>query len=321
MGFLSGWVIYGEFEAASETASVRLEVHEGQYGFINPLLECDIGGVYIRGALAGFREKVEDEIWRKVGEGKAGIVSVYFRDLNNGPWFGINEKEPFIQGSLLKVPVMMGYLKMAEFDPYILKLKIAYEEERFPGAVQFVKPVDAMQPGRKYTVEELIYRMIMHSDNEAAWLLRSRESEEIYRKTYSDLQIPVPEAGETYAVSVKKYAAFFRILFNASYLDKGMSNRALEILSMSAFRDGLAAGVPEGVPVAHKFGETQMEGKKQFHDCGIVYHPLHPYLLCVMSRGDRYEDLIGTVRDISSLVYTEVDRQSGGMRGDSASLN
>ena len=46
---------------------------------------------------------------------------------------------------------------------------------------------------------------------------------------------------------------------------------------------------------------------KQLHDCGIVYYPKHPYLLCVMTRGDSFEYLDDTIRDISHLVYQEVN--------------
>jgi beta-lactamase class A len=72
----------------------------------------------------------------------------------------------------------------------------------------------------------------------------------------------------------------------------------------------LVAGVPAGIPVAHKFGETgQVGGERQLHDCGIVYYPNSPYILCIMTRGNNFEELPNIIKQISSEVYKHVDGQ------------
>ena len=91
-----------------------------------------------------------------------------------------------------------------------------------------------------------------------------------------------------------------------------MSEKALSYMSEVDFKQGLVAGVPGGIAIAHKFGEKTVGASgeiKQLHDCGIVYYPNNPYLLCVMSRGDSFEYLDDTIREISHIVYEEVDRQ------------
>jgi len=66
--------------------------------------------------------------------------------------------------------------------------------------------------------------------------------------------------------------------------------------------------VPKEVRVAHKFGELGLpNGEKQLHDCGIIYYPGNPYLLCVMSKGKDSQKLSGIIQTISSMVYKEVD--------------
>jgi len=74
------------------------------------------------------------------------------------------------------------------------------------------------------------------------------------------------------------------------------------------YKEGLVGGLPEGIKVAHKFGERGYEesGVKQFHDCGIIYYPDKPYLLCVMTRGDDFNALQGMVRQVSQTVYQTV---------------
>ncbi|MDO8560151.1 MAG: serine hydrolase [bacterium] len=81
-------------------------------------------------------------------------------------------------------------------------------------------------------------------------------------------------------MSVKDYASFFRILYNASYLNREQSERALGLMTKTRFRDGIIAGVPAGRPVAHKFGErTTLEDGKPVAQptiaalCTIRAHP------------------------------------------------
>src|SRR5262249_32692831 len=109
----------------------------------------------------------------------------------------------------------------------------------------------------------------------------------------------------------KVYALFFRILYNASYLNKEDSEQALKLLSQATFKDGLIAGVDDGITVAHKFGEyaakdasgNDVPGTDELHDCGIVYAPGHPYLLCVMTRGNQLTSLTTMVAQVSQIVF------------------
>jgi beta-lactamase class A len=129
-----------------------------------------------------------------------------------------------------------------------------------------------------------------------------------------DLELNGPGVADDSTVTVRGYSGFFRILFNASYLNKDDSEYILSLLAQSDFTDGLVAGVPSGVPVAHKFGERELSDSSldQIHDCGIVYYPGHPYLLCVMTEGHNTAKQISAIKQISAAVYHEVDTQGVG---------
>ena len=236
-------------------------------------------------------------------------VAVYFRDLNNGPWFGIDEDEKFYPGSLLKIPMLIGYLKRAESSPHLLREKIKFTGDEFTESY-YIKPSMEIEIGKSYTIEELIYRMLVYSDNKAARQLFYLDKGASFFKVFSDLLPHYDFKSEVISIQIHEYASFFRILYNASYLNKDMSNTALNWLTELGFKDGIVSGVPSNVIVARKFGERG-EGKNlQFHDCGIVYYPKRPYLLCIMSKGENMENLIHNVKDISQLVYQHVDMQS-----------
>lgn len=291
-------------------------MRSGGYRFINPLLEFDIAE--ISNEPRPFKSKIQTKVQQLQADKKIRHISVYFRDLNNGPWFGINEKEKYAPASLLKVPVMISYLKAAETNPELLQKTLRYETE-YLDDYQYIKPSMKIELGKEYTIEDLISRMIKHSDNLAGSLLRENMNTVAVplEKVLSDFGVDF-ELGVGDELSVKNYASFFRILFNSSYLNRESSEKALDLLSQTEFDDGLVAGVPQDLAVSHKFGErSSSQTARQLHDCGIIYYPKHPYLLCTMTRGTvgatgDYVDISKAIGEISRLVYEEIDWQFRG---------
>ncbi|MBU0598041.1 class A beta-lactamase-related serine hydrolase, partial [Patescibacteria group bacterium] len=238
-------------------------------------------------------------------------ISVYFRDLNNGPWFGINEKENFAPASLLKTPLMITYYKKEEANPGYLNNKLEFTPEI--ASIYGSNPETALLTiGQSYTIDELINNMIIESDNNSFdTLIQNIDFNEI-KQVHIDLGLTVPDQQTPDDfITVKEYASLFRVLFNASYLNRAMSEKALSLLSQATFDQGIAAGLPQGTTIANKFGiKTIAENQeKQLHDCGIIYYPNHPYLLCIMTRGNDLNELTRTIREISSAVYQQIDSQ------------
>jgi beta-lactamase class A len=290
------------------------EVRQGGYRFINPLMECETQGETALKKYIPFENRIKERVQKEVVEANGNIhLAMYFRNLNNGPWFGINPDENFSPASLLKVPLLMAYMKLSEEDPDVLKKNITYEGAQ-PGAVpQEIAPKDPIQAGQSYSVEDLLNRMIEFSDNEAMSLLVQNISPNDFNKSYSDLGINIPDVrGPSDFMSVKEYASFFRILYNAAYLDKKTSEKALEMLSKVEYKDGLVAGIDGGISVAHKFGERKVEENgvplNQLHDCGIIYYEKYPYLLCVMTRGKDFRELSGAIAQTSQIVFSEIKK-------------
>lgn len=297
----------------TSTPQLSKEIRKNfNYQFINPLLECDSSTISQDPNLASLKKSIEFIIDQEIGNKKISFGSVYYRDLNNGPWIGINANEYFSPASLIKVPVMMAYFKAAENDPLILTKKIS-NNKTFDYSQQNITPTQILEIDKEYTIEDLIERMIIYSDNAAYELLLDNiDNMKIY-KVYQDLDVDISKAqndpnGDI--ITVKDYASFFRILFNASYLDQDMSEKALTLLSKSQYYKGLVAGVPQNITIAHKFGERQFlpSHEKQLHDCGIVYLTSKPYLLCIMSRADDFDQAANFIKQVSKTVYDEVSK-------------
>lgn len=156
--------------------------------------------------------------------------------------------------------------------------------------------------------------MIVNSDNLAFGLLdktliRLYPDNNVYLRTMQGLGLVNPGNTTEGTFTVKTYSSLFRQLYNGSYLSLDHSEKALSLLASVKYSKGLPEGVPDNLKIAHKFGERQIADTKeeQFHDCGIVYYPNNPYLLCIMTKGTDLSYLISTVSKISKMTYEEVN--------------
>ena len=295
----------------SKTGLVKERI--GPRGLVNPLLECADREGLVFNELRTFKRKIVGYLEEQRLQGRMINTSVYFRDLNNGIWFGINENLKFIPASLFKLPLLLGYLKMAELNRNIFDIPITINEQNFPKKQypQNIEPAATLQKGMTYTIRDLLTRMITYSDNISGQILFELNKGAYLQQVLDDLGLPTetdPKTGEI-EIAIKHYAVFFRVLYNASYVDHVLSQQALELLSKVDFKGGLVAGLPEGITVAHKFGERVLDDVIQLHDCGIIYYPNKPYMLCVMTRGSNMENLNNIISEISRITYQEVSAQ------------
>ncbi|HMS90822.1 MAG TPA: class A beta-lactamase-related serine hydrolase [Candidatus Absconditabacterales bacterium] len=284
----------------------------------NPALNYEYGENIMDNKEINLENYLQNFIQNKKYNNETNHVSVYYRNLNNGNWFGIKEKELFSPASLMKTPLLLVYLKKIEQDQSVWDKKLLYTEDPIEASYrQNIEPEKSLIDGQEYTIKELLEYMIRYSDNKASVLLEKNITLDDYKKAFTDNQLLFPEIIDgrfDNNLKVIDYARFFRVLFNASYVNKELSNYGLQLLTQIDFSKGLVAGVDTNIPVAHKFGERGIIGangieEKQLHDCGIIYYPDHPYILCVMTRGYDLEKLEEIVSTISKTIYQEVKKE------------
>ncbi|HPY08991.1 MAG: serine hydrolase [Patescibacteria group bacterium] len=292
---------------------IKRNKYQANYKYISPLLECTLSKVETP-VISSLKNDLNQYIAKVKKENNVSDVAVYLHDLNSDNWLGINLSSKFSPASLLKVPILIAFLKVAETNPEILKQTVTINNPNIPVINPNITPFKSIQANETYTIEELINYTIHYSDNYAANTLVSLIDPQILTKVYTDIGLQTPGSeGEENFMTVADYSTFFEILYNASYLNKEMSEKALEILTKSTFNYGLVSGVPAEVEVAHKFGERIYENFKQLHDCGIVYKENNPYLLCIMTRGkmtdgDNFNDLAIVIKKISEKVYNSIGK-------------
>lgn len=308
-GAFAGWILHTAKAPNSGFYNIR---EKTSYKFISPLLLSGITDKEEFPEYKALSKAMDDYIGKTVSAGKASNVSVYFRDLNSGQWTGINENEKYSPASMLKIAVLIAYLKDLESDPslpsrqvHILpqSANLDLSQDYFPSE----HPVDV---GGTYTNQDLVSLMIKESNNNAAAAIDQEIGTDAIKKICSDLQLPVNSvSGLADYISPKLYSRFFRVLYNSTLLPHALSEETLDLLSQTTFDKGLVAGLPASTTVSHKFGErtnTDSAGNvvdRELHDCGIVYYPDHPYFLCVMTRGSDFDNLAGVIKDLSGITW------------------
>jgi beta-lactamase class A len=219
-------------------------------------------------------------------------VAFYVEDLNSGSWIGWKERDPFIPASLLKVPTAMAVMKKVDNGEWTLTQTFKVEEKYKD---KYFGRLWEAQDGTDLTIDYLLQEMLQNSDNTAARIfldkLTSAEKDDIYYH----IGMLNPEAVSTakpdellnLEYSPKDLATVFRALYNATFITRKSSNYILNILTDTKFDETIPTEVPEDILVAHKIGtyyNVDPARPKEYHDCGIVYVPNHPYLYCIMTR-------------------------------------
>lgn len=318
--FLTGWGLgkQGDRKLVDAEASNNLRAEGGK--FTRPLLLTGIGDTPNSESLTDLESDLNEEIGRLKQAGKASDVSVFYR--SGGNQLQINSEEKYFPASLSKVPLMMTYFKLAESDPQLLVNRGRLEFDVDYNSGQEIVPSKSPTSGQEYSTQELIEMMIKNSDNIGFNLLMTNPGTSAAMKAmFEDLQLfyPYEQAAVKEVITAREFSRFFRVLYNATYLNEEFSERALELLSEVEYKNGLVAGVGQDITVSHKFGlnthrdlnNPEVVLERQLHDCGIIYYPDDPYTLCIMtkSKAVELEDVEHVLQQISKTVYDYVDKK------------
>ncbi len=282
----------------------KIHPSKNTYKFVNPLLAVDTNEKreFLQSPI--FSSELTNIIQKSQNTNNTVTAAAYFRDLESGRWAGVNEGSNFSPGKLLKIPIMMAYLQQETESPGFLNQKLVYESD------YQTLTSSSLTIGRSYSVEDLINAMMLDGDDLAANVLYDHIDKNSLQALYSDLGIYFPEDKEKDDfLSVKQFALFFRVLYNATYLNRDSSEKALEILSQGTLKDGLVLTLPKNLTVSHRYhtrnykesGQTLIES----HSCGIIYYPDHPYLLCLVGVSDNNQKIDNLFNTISQFVYND----------------
>jgi beta-lactamase class A len=231
-------------------------------------------------------------------------VGLYFEYLPSGVSIGINDGLEVHLASLIKIPIVMAIYKEMERGAIRPDKRIAVKKEHLDKRYGELWKV---AEGAKISVREAIELALTQSDNTASNVLLHSVPSRRIDDVFDSLDVPKKTEGNLHVISPKSYSSIIRSLYLSSYLTKRSSNELLKLLIQTQFADGLPAGVPKEIKVAHKVGIFDLRNvpEKTYSDCGIVYLPKRPYILCLMVQ-DIESEAVKRMSEISKTVYDYV---------------
>jgi beta-lactamase class A len=274
-------ILIGSFFAIKDHYSEQTNFEELQVKY--PLISKRVLSEFPQDILINFldlRRKLKKEV-----EPYGSSFGFYFEYLPTGTSIGVNEKNEFHAASLFKLPVVMAYYRMKERtktkDDPMVTIKQDQLNNEFGNLWK-------KGEGYKLNLSEAVRLAIEESDNTAAQVVTSNITKEDFNAVYEGLDINLETDKEGAILTAKSYSSILKALYFSSVLNKDSSSEILALLTKTKFPDKLAAGIPDKVVVAHKIGDFKdKDGKNEaFTDCGIVYVPRRPYVLCMLSVGD-----------------------------------
>ena len=261
----------------------------------------------------------EPDIQRKIAASGAD-VGVYFRMLDGSVEWTVRADEPFHAASTMKVPVMIELFHQAQQG----KVKL---DDSLPIKNQFHSIVDGSvytlgagddsdtelykSEGKTKTLSELCELMITVSSNFATNLLIERLGVENIRATVDQLGADgmnvlrgvedgkAFEKGLNNTTTARGLGILLRAIAEGKVVNEANCKEMIAILKRQRLNEGIPAGLPPGIAVAHKTGEIT----KIHHDAAIVYAK-RPYVLVILVRGlaDK-KDSAALMADISKRFY------------------
>lgn len=234
-----------------------------------------------------------------------GHFSVYIEDLKTGMWWGMGEKEAYEAWSLLKVSTLVALLKKAEREQIFLDENVVLTPDELRHESQYVG--NEASGFKAFSIKELAERMIEDSDDAAAIAICKKLTFDEFQECFRAMAMPLATPPNTLPrISPEQYANLLRSLYRADYLDRTSCDVALSLMSNTVFTEQIRAGIPGEVKLAHKVGFNAGTGDS--HDCGIVFLPNRPYVICVMSTGTSKEEADRVMSSFSSQVYEFMQR-------------
>lgn len=205
--------------------------------------------------------------------------SLYFEYLPTGTNVRVDDDSQEAAASLMKIPAVMELYKAAEFGRVDLdapqELRSEWLDDRFGSLYQ-------QGAGYTLSLREAARIALTDSDNTAINMVIALSRELLLPAenvlTFLDVDFVRPDE-DRLTISARSYSSFLKCLYFSCYLSPDNSQQILTFLSSTNFNDRLRAGVPSEITMSHKIGTFN---NSVMSDCGIIYEPKRPYLLCIM---------------------------------------
>jgi beta-lactamase class A len=234
-------------------------------------------------------------------ERSSADVAVYFKTLDGTSEWTLRPDQAFHAASTMKVPVMIELFRQVKLGKVKLDDAIPIKNEFHSivdGSVYTLSAADDSEAelykadGQTRTLSDLCELMIMASSNFATNLLIEKLGVENIRGTVHELGADgmnvlrgvednkAFEKGLNNTTTARGLGLLLQAIAEGKAVDAASSRQMIAILQRQKFNEGIPAGLPPGIAVAHKTGEIT----KIHHDAAIVFAK-RPFILVILVHG------------------------------------
>src|SRR5713101_1432833 len=238
-------------------------------------------------------------------------VAVYFLRLDGRAQWSVRADDVFHAASTMKIPVMIELFHQVQEGKVKLTDTLLVKNE-----------FHSIMDGSAYVLNasddsegELCELMITVSSNLATNLLIEKLGVENIRAEVHTLGADgmnvkrgvednkAFQNGLNNTTTASGLGMLLQSIAEGKAVDAASSNEMVAILEWQKFNEGIPAGLPKGVPVAHKTGEIT----KIHHDAAIVFAK-RPFILVILVRGLAEKmDSAALMADISKSLYEAIE--------------
>ena len=241
-------------------------------------------------------EKVKSD-FGDISEKLSGVYGLYVVDLTSSYSFGLSEKESFEAASLIKLPVIATAYREAEKGNLDLEtVYILKDSDKIAGSGSLYYK-DA---GTKLTYKELLRLMANQSDNTAYGIMKRILGDSKINAVIEDLGMYQTSIKEN-STSPSDIGIFFEKLWDGDIVSEADKEEILANLTNTTYEEWIAAGIPDNVRVAHKYG-------RELHvvnDAGIVFSS-KPFVMVILSKGVVEREADEVFPSLSAVVYQDL---------------
>lgn len=218
-----------------------------------------------------------------------GRVAVYVKDLKDGRTWTYHENDLFPSASLIKVPIMAAVFAKIKDGGATLHDRITLRRHNRVGGSGSLK---WSPDGTRYSVADLLQRMIHESDNTATSMLIEHVGLGYIQRqfpTFGLLYTGIYQEGmsiksgrvqnENYTTA-REMSMLMEKIYRGELIDRSSSQLMMEILKhKKAVASRLAKSLPREWEIAHKTGLL----RNACHDVAIILSPKGDYAITVLT--------------------------------------
>lgn len=232
--------------------------------------------------------------------------SFYFEYLPNG--INIRAGDDIISraASLMKTPLVMDLYKLAEQGKINLDSETTVQPVFIDEDKEYGNPSN-LKVGDKVTLRKAAEMTLRDSDNTALNIIKDRIMPVVDKGSDSfhslDLTYTIKDEGglDEVSISSRSYSSILKCLYYSCFNTPEDSTTILEFLIDSADPNRLVSGVDASTKVAHKVGSSTADTQS---DCGIIYYPKKPYIVCLMFFNiDKNDKVNSYFKRVSTMVH------------------